>query len=144
MARGADARSELVDGHASVPGDPETQEPDDLEESGELALTGARPMDGPRSLEWAEQRLLNIGFQRIEVSGALDFAKTVTHAQGRFVVHADPRHARRIAFRISRAFQTDHGRPKILRRFSVSDWWVSQLLAKVLLHVEAVARPKRK
>ena len=142
LAGGADAQRESVHGPGSGAGEPESQRPDGSAVPETVAPSDARPKQGPRSLDWAEQRLLNIGFQRIDVNGALDYVKTFTYAQGTFVVHADPTHARRIAFRISRAFQTDHGRPKILRSFSVSDWWVSQLLEKVLLHVGAVALPR--
>jgi hypothetical protein len=141
LPRSANAPTEPAYGQASVLGEPEIEERDDSRLPDEVALTDARPVDGPRSLAWAEQRLLNFGFQKIDVDAAKDYVKTVTHEQGRFVVHADPRHARRIAFSISRAFPADHGRPKILRRFNVSDFWVSHLREKVLLHVDAVALP---
>lgn len=100
----------------------------------------------PRSkeeLDWAEERLANLGFQ-ITCNAK---AKSYTNEHGDFVVYADPRQRGRIDFNVfPKGYKRSRGRPRLgWTSFYMLDGWKKELREKYEVRVEnAISQLKKR
>lgn len=92
--------------------------------------------EGPAGIGWAEERLLELGFERVVDGRIHSFVKRHQNSKGTFLAYADPRTPGEICVRVFGLTPKGNPSKKVSTTVAIRDSWKNDLAVKLAERID--------